>query len=113
MSSPKEYNYREIIELFCYLACRPVKIINLPPLLLNLYARMYPEWRRFVYTRDLIKAMCEDEKKTPGELSWKDLGMNVESLKTLENDSLQFIRNYRHLEDFSRILPPLLPKNQQ
>ena len=50
----KEYTYKEIIELFCYLACRPTKIINLSPMLLGLYARMYPEWRRFVYTKDLI-----------------------------------------------------------
>jgi len=47
-----------------------------------------------------------------GSLSWTDLGMKVEELKTLESDSLAFIRNYRHLEDFSRILPPLLPKTQ-
>ena len=54
---PKEYSYKEIIEVFCYLACRPAKMINLPPILLSLYARMYPEWRRFVYTIDLIKVV--------------------------------------------------------
>lgn len=36
--------------------------------------------------------------------------MKVEDLKTLENDSLAYIRNYRHLEDYSRVLPPLLSK---
>ena len=56
--------------------------------------------------------MGEDEKRIPGALSWKDLGINPEELKTLENDSLKFIRNYRHLEDFSRIIPSLLPKDQ-
>ena len=56
--------------------------------------------------------MAEDEKTLPGTLSWTDLGMNLADLKTLENDSLQFIRSYRHLEDFSRILSPPLPKSQ-
>lgn len=57
---PTQYTYKEIIELFCYLSCRPNKTINLPPLLLTLYARMYPEWRRFVYTKDLINVVSTE-----------------------------------------------------
>ncbi len=45
----------EIVEIFCYFACRPYNPINLPPLLMNLYARLNPEWRRFLFTRELIK----------------------------------------------------------
>lgn len=56
--------------------------------------------------------MMEDEKRVVGSLSWKELGMNPANLKTIENDALPFIRNYRHMEDYAKILPPLLPKNQ-
>lgn len=45
----------EIVKIFCYFACRPYNPINLPPLLMNLYARLNPEWRRFLFTRELIK----------------------------------------------------------
>lgn len=57
---PTEYTQREIIKLFCYYACRPERIINLPPFILNLYARLYPEWRRFMFTRDLIQQVKQN-----------------------------------------------------
>ena len=56
--------------------------------------------------------MNEDETRTENALSWQDIVMAPSELKTLENDSIQYIRNYRKLEDFSRILPPLLSKSQ-
>lgn len=57
--------------------------------------------------------MIEDEKRNPESLSWNELGMNSNELRTLERDSLPFLRSFRSLEDFVRILPPLIsPKNQ-
>ncbi len=51
--------------------------------------------------------MSEDEHRVEGSRSWSDLGMSVENLRTLEKDSLPFIRPFRQISDFSRILPPL------
>lgn len=55
--------------------------------------------------------MIEDEKRNPESLSWNELGMNSNELRTLERDSLPFLRSFRNLEDFVRILPPLINKN--
>ena len=55
--------------------------------------------------------MIEDEKRIPKSLSWNELGINSNELRTLERDSLPFLRNFRSLEDFVRILPPLINKN--
>ena len=55
--------------------------------------------------------MSEDECRVEGSLSWADLGISVDNLKTLEKDSLPFIRPFRQISDFSRILPPLNEQN--
>ena len=106
---PHQYTLHDIIKIFCYLTVRPEKIVNLSPLLFWLYARLYPEWRRPLFTRDLIKMLQEDEIRLEGSKSWPDLGMNVLELKTLENHALPFVRCYRQLEDFVKALPRLLP----
>ena len=51
--------------------------------------------------------MAEDEVRVEGSSSWAELGINVSDLKTLERDALPFIRPFRQISDFSRILPPL------
>lgn len=56
--------------------------------------------------------MTEDEVHVEGAGSWADLGMNVADLKTLERDALPFIRPFRQIQDFSRILPPLQPASE-
>lgn len=51
--------------------------------------------------------LAEDELRLPGARSWVDIDMDPAELKTLEHDGLSFIRTFRHLDDFSKILPPL------
>jgi len=109
---PNQYTMQQIIEIFSYLSVRPAKIINLSPPLFWLYARLYPEWRRHLFTRDLIRMLGEDEQRVDESFSWSDLGMKEAELKTLERHAIPFIRCYRQLEDFVRILPPLSPPPQ-
>jgi hypothetical protein len=55
--------------------------------------------------------MSEDEIRVEGSLTWADLGMNADNLKTLEKEALPFIRPFRQISDFSRILPPVSEQN--
>lgn len=50
--------------------------------------------------------MEEDEKRIEGSQTWSDIGIEANSLKTLEHDSLPFLRSFRLLENYSTILPP-------
>lgn len=102
---PKKYTYREIVELFAQMSMRDHPIRNMGPWSLLFYSMFFPEWRRPHHTPDLIKQMMEDEIINRNHIGFEDLGLNREELKTLEDTAIEFVRGYRHSDDFS--VPPI------
>lgn len=89
----KAFAQRQLIEYFMQQTLRHHPIINMPPLAMFMYSRMFPEWRRPIYTRDSIKELFEDEKATNGHLRLSDLGLT--QLQQLDDLSVSFLRGFR------------------
>lgn len=76
-------------------------IVNVPPVALWAWSRIFPEWRKPIYTLDLVKALAEDEVPTPGHLGFSHLGMR--ELQNLEDLSIQFLRIFRRANDVGHL----------
>ena len=98
----RSYTMQELILFFSKVTLREHKIVDMPAWAMLLYSRLFPEWRRPVYTRDSIRQLYADEpdKVAHGHLAFKDLG--IEKLQGLEELSLSFLRGFRPTYAFAR-----------
>ncbi len=99
---PQAYTFRQLTEYFSRHTLRQHPILNLPPLLMLLYSRMFPEWRRPVFTRNGVKELLQDEEMDERHLGLADLGFT--QLQTLDNLSVSFIRGFRPVFAYPRPL---------
>lgn len=101
---PESLSFRQLIEFFIKHTFRVHPIINVPPWLLFIYARMFPEWRRPVLTIDGVRELSIDEPsvKAQGHLGFEDLG--ITKLQTLNDMALGFVRGFRPVYAYPRPL---------
>ena len=76
-------------------------IVSVPPLALWAWSKIFPEWRRPIYTLDLVKALEEDETTDGRNLGFADLGMR--ELQKMKDLSIQFLRIYRRATDVGNL----------
>lgn len=95
---PEPFTLHQLTEYFAKQTFRQHPIINLPPWAMLLYSRIFPEWRRPVFTMDLVRELLESEQKHAGHLGMAELG--IAKLQTLDDMALGFIRGFRPVYAF-------------
>jgi NADH dehydrogenase (ubiquinone) 1 alpha subcomplex subunit 9 len=98
----RSYSMQELVQYFAKVTMREHKIVDMPGWAMLAYSRLFPEWRRPVYSRDSIKQLYADEPErvATGHLGFGDLG--IERLQALEELSLSFLRGFRPTYAFAR-----------
>jgi len=99
---PQSLTLRQLIQFFAQHTLRSHPIVNLPPLLMLAYSRCFPEWRRPVLTRELVKEMAVDEARQAGHLGMAELG--ITEMQRVEDQALSVIRGFRPVYAYPRPL---------